>query len=123
MILDGTLIETDRVAGTHVNNMGKQIDTWHSVKYWIFGANVQLLSAPDGTPLWVSDAEPGSMNDIVTASTACPPFTSRPPTGCPSSRTPDTRERGSASTTPSRSRKAAPTCQGVIKFPGWLRCW
>lgn len=27
--------------------------------------DAQFLSAPDGTPLWVSDAEPGSLNDIT----------------------------------------------------------
>ncbi|MFF2412420.1 transposase family protein [Streptomyces sp. NPDC058092] len=32
-----------------------------------FGGNVQFLSAPDGTPLWVSDVEPGSTPDITAA--------------------------------------------------------
>jgi hypothetical protein len=73
VILDGTLIETDRVAGAHVNNEGKEADTWYSGKHRSFGANVQFLSAPDGTPLWVSDAEPGSTNDIVAAREHCLP--------------------------------------------------
>jgi hypothetical protein len=73
VILDGTLIETDRVAGTHVNSEGKEVDTWYSGKHRSFGANVQFLSAPDGTPLWVSDAEPGSTNDIVAAREHCLP--------------------------------------------------
>jgi len=31
------------------------------------GGNIQFLSAPDGTPLWVSDIEPGSVPDITVA--------------------------------------------------------
>jgi hypothetical protein len=62
---DGPLV------GTHVNSQGKEVDTWYSGKHWVFGANVQFLSAPDGTPLWVSDAEPGSTNDIVAAGEYC----------------------------------------------------
>lgn len=73
VILDGTLIETDRVAGTHVNSEGREVDTWYSGKHRAFGANVQFLSTPDGTPLWVSDAEPGSTNDITAAREHCLP--------------------------------------------------
>jgi hypothetical protein len=67
LVLDGTLIETDRVAGTHRNAAGREVDTWYSGKHKAFGANVQFLSAPDGTPLWVSEAEPGSTPDITAA--------------------------------------------------------
>ncbi|MER7689728.1 transposase family protein [Streptomyces sp. NPDC097610] len=63
VILDGTLIESDRVAG--VRDDGN--DLWFSQKHKAFGGNVQFLSAPDGTPLWVSDAEPGSTPDITAA--------------------------------------------------------
>lgn len=56
VILDGTLIESDRVAGVRENGN----DLWFSQKHKAFGGNVQFLSAPDGTPLWVSDVEPGS---------------------------------------------------------------
>ncbi|WP_406190346.1 hypothetical protein OG331_51745 [Streptomyces sp. NBC_01017] len=28
VILDGTLLTTDRVAGTHLNSEGRQVDTW-----------------------------------------------------------------------------------------------
>ncbi|MZE54940.1 IS5/IS1182 family transposase, partial [Streptomyces sp. SID5770] len=34
---------------------------------------VQFLAAPDGTPLWLSDAEPGSVPDITAARTHCLP--------------------------------------------------
>ncbi len=77
VILDGMLIESDRLADTRDNG----IDLWFSQKHKSFGGNVQFLSAPDGTPLWVSDVEPGS------------PRTSPPPgcTSCPRcTRTPQT---------------------------------
>ena len=73
LILDGTLIGSDRVAGVHLNAMGKAVDTWYSAKHKASGANVQFLSAPDGTPLWVSDAEPGSVPDITAARAHCLP--------------------------------------------------
>ncbi|WKX68610.1 transposase family protein [Streptomyces sp. XD-27] len=63
VILDGTLIVSDRVAGLRENGN----DLWFSQKHKAFGGNVQFLAAPDGTPLWVSDAEPGSTPDITAA--------------------------------------------------------
>lgn len=63
MILDGTLIESDRLTGVRENGD----DLWFSKKHKAFGGNVQFLSAPDGTPLWVSDVEPGSTPDITAA--------------------------------------------------------
>lgn len=73
LVLDGTLIKSDRVAGVHLNAEGKEVDTWYSAKHRAFGANVQFLSAPDGTPLWVSGAEPGSAPDITAAREHCLP--------------------------------------------------
>jgi hypothetical protein len=63
VILDGTLIESDRLAGVR----GNDNDLWFSHKHKAFGGNVQVLAAPDGTPLWVSDVEPGSTPDITAA--------------------------------------------------------
>ena len=63
VILDGTLITSDRLAGVRDNGN----DLWFSQKHKAFGGNVQFLSAPDGTPLWVSDVEPGSTPDITAA--------------------------------------------------------
>lgn len=73
VILDGTLIETDRLAGLRDNGN----DLWFSQKHKAFGGNVQFLAAPDGTPhgasparrAWgrVSDVEPGSVPDITAA--------------------------------------------------------
>ncbi|MCW2917696.1 MAG: transposase family protein [Actinomycetia bacterium] len=47
VILDATLIESDRVAGVRDNGN----DWWFSQKHKAFAGNVQFLSAPDGTPL------------------------------------------------------------------------
>ncbi len=63
VILDGTLIETDRLAGVRDNGN----DLWFSQKHKAFGGNVQFLAVPDGTPLWISDVEPGSTPDITAA--------------------------------------------------------
>jgi len=38
-----------------------------SQKHKSFGGSIQLLAAPDGTPSWVSDVEPGSTPDITAA--------------------------------------------------------
>jgi hypothetical protein len=46
VVLDGTLIECDRLAGIRDNGN----DLWFSQKHKSFGRNVQFLSAPDGTP-------------------------------------------------------------------------
>ncbi|MFJ9871168.1 transposase family protein [Streptomyces sp. NPDC101165] len=61
VILDGTLIESDRLAGVRENGN----DLWFSQKHKAFGGNIQFFAAPDGTPLWVSDVEPGSTPDIT----------------------------------------------------------
>ncbi|MET7621886.1 transposase family protein [Streptomyces sp. NPDC005408] len=63
VILDGTLIECDRLADTRDNGN----DLWFSQKHKSFGGHVQFLAAPDGRPLWVSDVEPGSTPDITAA--------------------------------------------------------
>jgi hypothetical protein len=63
LVLDGTLIACDRVAGVRENGN----DLWFSQKHKSFGSNIQFLSAPDGTPLWISDVEPGSTPDITAA--------------------------------------------------------
>ncbi|MCX5098349.1 transposase family protein [Streptomyces sp. NBC_00439] len=62
-ILDGMLSESDRLAGTRDNGN----DLWFSQKHKSFGGNVQFLSAPDGTPLWGSDVEPGPTPDVTAA--------------------------------------------------------
>jgi hypothetical protein len=65
VVPDGTLIACDRLAGVRENGN----DLWFSQKHKSFGGNIQFLAAPDGTPLWVSDVEPGSTPDITAART------------------------------------------------------
>ena len=67
LILDGTIITTDRMSETKISKKGREIDTWYSGKIRGFGGNVQALMAPNGIPLWVSDVRPGSTHDLAAA--------------------------------------------------------
>lgn len=64
--LDGTLVVTDRVGvgGPH------GADLWWSGKHKRHGGNIQVLSGPDGFPLWVSAARPGREHDTTCARAA-----------------------------------------------------
>ncbi len=65
VILDGTLIETDRVA---TPGPTKGVDLWWSGKHHNHGGNVQVISAPDdGWILWVSGVRPGREHDTTAA--------------------------------------------------------
>ena len=50
-----------------VSVKGQVIDLWYSGKAHCHGGNIQAVSAPNGFPLWVSPAEPGSVHDITAA--------------------------------------------------------
>lgn len=67
VILDGTLIHSDRVAATCENTAGKTINQWYSGKHKAFGGNIQFLSTTDGFPLWCSNVSPGSRHDLAAA--------------------------------------------------------
>jgi DDE superfamily endonuclease len=67
LILDGTIVDTDRVREKTTSTKGKQIDLWYSGKTHDFGANIQALFAPNGFPLWVSEALPGNVHDLTAA--------------------------------------------------------
>jgi hypothetical protein len=67
LILDGTLVSSDRCADKKTSKKGKEIDKWYSGKAHEPAGNVQALSAPGGVPLWVSDALPGSTHDLTAA--------------------------------------------------------
>jgi hypothetical protein len=54
VIVDGTLIATDRVAADR---------PWYSGKHKHHGVNLQVIASPDGTLLWVSGGLPGSVHD------------------------------------------------------------
>jgi hypothetical protein len=67
LILDGTLISSDRCADKKTSKKGREIDKWYSGKAHEPAGNVQALSAPGGVPLWVSDVLPGSTHDLTAA--------------------------------------------------------
>jgi hypothetical protein len=67
LILDGTLISSDRCADKKTSKKGREIDKWYSGKAHEPAGNVQALAAPHGVPLWVNDALPGSTHDLTAA--------------------------------------------------------
>jgi hypothetical protein len=60
--LDGTLIHTDRIA-TPGPTPG--VDLWWSGKHHHHGGNIQVISSPDGWPLWTSPVRPGREHDTT----------------------------------------------------------
>ncbi|MFJ2899153.1 transposase family protein [Streptomyces sp. NPDC087218] len=58
VIVDGTLIPTDRIAAD---------EPYYSQKHRKHGMNIQVIAAPDGTPLWFSRATPGRTHDLTAA--------------------------------------------------------
>jgi hypothetical protein len=58
VVIDGTLIPIDRVAGDR---------PYYSGKHKMHGMNLQVISSPDGTILWESGALPGSTHDTAAA--------------------------------------------------------
>jgi hypothetical protein len=67
VILDGKIIPADRCKEKTISVKGEVIDLWYSGKARAHGGNIQAVTAPDGFPLWISDAEPGSVHDITAA--------------------------------------------------------
>ena len=67
VILDGKIVDADRCGAKTVSKKGKEIDVWYSGKTHDFGGNIQGVMRPDGLPIWVSDAEPGSVHDLTAA--------------------------------------------------------
>ena len=67
VILDGKIVTADRCKEKTISVKGEVIDLWYSGKAHTHGGNIQAVLAPDGFPLWVSDAEPGSVHDITAA--------------------------------------------------------
>jgi hypothetical protein len=60
--IDGVLIETDRVS-TPGPTPG--VDLWWSGKHANHGGNVQVITVPDGWPIWTSDVRPGREHDTT----------------------------------------------------------
>jgi hypothetical protein len=60
--IDGTLIETDRC---RMPGPTPKVDLWWSGKHGNHGGNIQVITAPDGWPLWTSDVRPGREHDTT----------------------------------------------------------
>lgn len=67
VILDGTVITSDRLNAKTTSVRGETIDLWYSGKAHTHGGNIQALSTPNGFPLWVSEVEAGSVHDLTAA--------------------------------------------------------
>lgn len=65
--LDGTLIPIDKA---HIEGPTKGVDLWWSGKHARHGGNIQVVSAPDGFPMWVSEVRPGREHDSTCAISA-----------------------------------------------------
>jgi len=109
VILDGKIIPADRCGEKTLSVKNEVIDLWYSGKAHTHGGNIQAIFAPDGFPLWVSDAEPGSVHDITAARLhALPGCTGPPRLTCPPWPTPATTAPASAFT----SRSSSPPADG-----------
>jgi DDE superfamily endonuclease len=64
--LDGVLIPTDRCK---TPGPTEGVDLWWSGKHHKHGGNIQVLTGPDGWPLWTSPVRPGREHDITAART------------------------------------------------------
>ena len=64
--IDGTLIETDRCA---IPGPTPGVDLWWSGKHHHHGGNIQVITAPDGWPLWTSRVRPGREHDTTAVRT------------------------------------------------------
>ncbi len=71
VVVDGTVIRIDRL---HVPGPNGS-DLWWSGKHKHHGGNVQVVSAPDGWPLWTSDVRPGREHDTTALRTNDMPAT------------------------------------------------
>jgi DDE superfamily endonuclease len=67
VVLDGKIVDTDRLRVKTLSKKGKIIDAWYSGKTHDFGGNIQALFRPDGLPIWVSPVEPGGVHDLTAA--------------------------------------------------------
>ena len=64
--LDGTLIHTDR---SKAIGPTAHVDLWWSGKHHHHGGNIQVVTAPDGWPMWTSPVRPGREHDVTCART------------------------------------------------------
>jgi hypothetical protein len=115
VIVDGTLIRTDRVTA---------VEPYYSQKHRQHSMNVQVIAAQDGTPLWFSRGTPGRTHDL---SAVAPTASSKPashgrprprptaPTRAPAPPSaPPTRTTANNLSTPSSSTATTPR----LRAPG-----
>ena len=67
VVLDGTLVRSDRCAETTTSVKGETISSWYSGKHRAPGGNIQAVMRPDGLPIWVSEVAPGHRHDVTVA--------------------------------------------------------
>ncbi|WP_406601229.1 transposase family protein [Micromonospora yasonensis] len=60
--LDGSLIEIDRIA---TPGPPPGVDLWWSAKHKNHGGNIQVLTEPNGWPLWTCPVHPGREHDAT----------------------------------------------------------
>ena len=66
--LHGALLAAKAAGHSHVLLDGT-LDLWWSGKHRHHGGNIQVVSAPDGWPLWTSQVRPGREHDTTAART------------------------------------------------------
>ena len=64
--IDGTVIATDR---SHAIGPTAGVDLWWSGKHHHHGGNIQVITAPDGWPIYTSPVRPGREHDTTCART------------------------------------------------------
>jgi hypothetical protein len=60
--IDGTIIETDRCS---MPGPTPGVDLWWSKKHHNHGGNIQVVTVPDGWPIWTSEVRPGREHDTT----------------------------------------------------------
>ena len=64
VMIDGTLIATDR---SRAIGPTSGVDLWWSGKHHHHGGNIQVITAPDGWPIYTSPVRPGREHDSAAA--------------------------------------------------------
>ena len=67
LVLDGKVVDTDRLRVKTTSRKGKEIDLWFAGKTHDFGGNIQAIISDRGIPLWLSDVLPGNVHDLDAA--------------------------------------------------------
>jgi hypothetical protein len=109
VILDGTVIPADLCKEPAISVKGEVIEVWYSGKAHCHGGNIQAVTAPGGFPLWVSDAEPGSVHDLTAARIHALPALYHAAAACPPWPTWDMTARASACTSGQTAGRRAGT--------------